>query len=108
MGHILAYFAKTTLLLVNFTPRGGQDSSFSTNLPQRESFKLSKNHPNIVSSFFLACAKCDGSKEVKHYFKGENLKSQNRGIEAYFSASDASWGLWSSVIIAKALNCALG
>ena len=44
--------------------------------------------------------------KVKHYFKGKNLKSQNR--DAYFSASDASWVLRSSVMIAKALDCVLG
>ena len=36
--------------------------------------------------------------------KIENHKNR----EAYFSASDASWVMWSSFMIAKTLNCALG
>ena len=66
-----------------------------------------RKSPEIISAFFFLHVQ--NAMEVRHYFKGENWKSQNRGkIILVPLKFDAYLGLWSSVIMVEALSCALG
>ena len=65
-----------------------------------------KYHPEIISPFFSCTCRTQWNLDIISRVIIENPKIGKRILVPLIQSD--YWGLWSSVIIAKALNCALG